>query len=366
MPVQFIGFISHHEASEALAPSGPVINKAWIRAVAQAHEYAGFDRALIAYGSTSPDALQIAAYAAQHTRKLKLLIAHRPGFTVPTLAARSLATLDQFSHGRVAVHIISGSSDVEQQRDGDFLDHDQRYQRTNEYLDIVRQTWTSATPFDYDGKFYQIKGNVSAVKPVQQPHLPIFFGGSSDIAIDTAGKHADVYALWGEPRAAVAETIAKVRAATVRHGRSADAIQFSLSLRPILAETEDAAWAKAERILADAQVNPLYAARAKPTNVGSLRLLEAAAQGTVVDERLWTAIASLTGAAGNSTSLVGTAEQVADSLLEYYKLGVGTFLIRGFDPLQDALQYGRELLPLVRAKIAAFDAAQHESSRVAA
>lgn len=175
MSVQFIGFISHQEVSEALAPTGPLINKAWIRAVAQAHEYAGFDRALVAYGSTMPDAIQIAAYAAQHTKKLNLLIAHRPGFSVPTLAARNLATLDQFSGGRVAVHIITGGSDAEQQRDGDFLDHDQRYRRTDEYLSIARKTWTSAEPFDYAGEFYQIKGNVSAIKPVQQPHLPIFF-----------------------------------------------------------------------------------------------------------------------------------------------------------------------------------------------
>ncbi|GAB7127648.1 LLM class flavin-dependent oxidoreductase [Silvimonas sp. JCM 19000] len=370
MSVQFIGFISHQEVSEALAPTGPLINKAWIRAVAQAHEYAGFDRALVAYGSTMPDAIQIAAYAAQHTKKLNLLIAHRPGFSVPTLAARNLATLDQFSGGRVAVHIITGGSDAEQQRDGDFLDHDQRYRRTDEYLSIARKTWTSAEPFDYAGEFYQIKGNVSAIKPVQQPHLPIFFGGSSDIAIDIAGKHADVYALWGEPLAAVAETIAKVRAAAVRHGRAADAIKFSLSLRPILAETEDAAWAKADRILDAArervQHNPLFAQRGAPQNVGSQRLLQAAEQGAVVDQRLWTEIAKLTGAAGNSTSLVGTAEQVADSLIEYYKLGITTFLIRGFDPLQDALQYGRELLPLVRTKVAALEQTKAKATELTA
>lgn len=377
MSVEFIGYVSHQESSEVIPASGLTINKPWIRAIAQAHEYAGFDRALVAYSSSSPDALQIAAYAAHVTSKINLLIAHRPGFVAPTLAARSLATLEQLSEGRVAVHIISGGNDAEQQRDGDFEDHDARYRRTDEYLDVVKLAWTSSEPFDYQGDFYQVKGAVSLVKSQQQPHLPVYFGGSSDIAIDIAGKHADVYALWGEPLAAVRETIAKVRAAAARHGR-ADQIRFSLSLRPILAETEDAAWARAQHILAQArelrdQPNG-YTAKVpfdsklnqhQPQNVGSQRLLEAAKQGNVLDKRLWTELAALTGAAGNSTSLVGTPDQVAESLLEYYKLGVTTFLIRGFDPIADALQYGRELLPRVRQLVSQFDAGTLPKSNTA-
>jgi alkanesulfonate monooxygenase len=186
--------------------------------------------------------------------------------------------------------------------------------------------------------------------------LPIYFGGASDAAIDVAGKHADVYALWGEPLAQAADTIARVRASAARHGR-ADKIRFSLSLRPILADTEEQAWARAERILEQASANvgknQFFASRpSQPQNVGSQRLLAAAAQGKVLDERLWTGIAALTRASGNSTGLVGTPEQVRDALLKYADLGVSTFLIRGFDPIHDALQYGRELIPLVRSAIA--------------
>jgi alkanesulfonate monooxygenase len=381
MSVEFIGIITHQESSETLPVAGAAINASWIKAIAHAHEYAGFDRALVAYSSSSPDALQIAAYAAHATTTLKLLIAHRPGFVAPTLAARSLATLDQLSGGRVAVHIISGGNDAEQQRDGDFHDHDARYRRTDSYLDVVKLEWTSTTPFDYQSEFYQVKGAISLVKSPQLPHLPVYFGGSSDIAIDIAGKHADVYALWGEPLAAVRETIAKVRAAAVRHGRSADQVKFSLSLRPILAATEDAAWARAQHILADAR-----AARSQPNgftvqttlhpnasevanspqNVGSQRLLAAAKEGAVLDTRLWTELAALTGAAGNSTSLVGTADQVTDALIEYYKLGVTTFLIRGFDPIHDALQYGRELIPLVRARVAELESQAQATASSAA
>ncbi|MFT8517845.1 MAG: LLM class flavin-dependent oxidoreductase, partial [Acetobacter persici] len=185
--------------------------------------------------------------------------------------------------------------------------------------------------------------------------LPVYFGGSSVEAIDVAGKHADVYALWGETYEQVAETVARVRAAAARHGRSP---RFSLSLRPILAETEEAAWARADRILEKAralQKETGFVRNQDIPNEGSRRLLAAAAQGRRLDKRLWTGIAELTGAKGNSTSLVGTPHQVAEALLDYYRLGISTFLIRGFDPLLDAYEYGRDLIPLVRDLVAQED-----------
>ena len=370
MSIEFIGISATQEASETLLPRGPVIDKSYIGAIARAHEYAGFDRVLVAHSSSSVDGFQVAAYIAHQTERLGILLAHRPGFVAPTLAARQLATLDQFSDGRLAVHIISGGDDTEQQRDGDFLSHDERYQRTDEYLDVVRKTWAASAPFDHEGKHYRVKGQNAAVRSSQKPHLPIYFGGSSDIAIEVAGKHADVYALWGESLAQVKETVDKVRAAAGRHGR-AGKIRFSLSLRPILGATEEQAWAKADRILeqatANANKNVFFASRPQqPKNIGSQRLLAAAAQGTVVDKRLWTGITALTKAAGNSTALVGTPEQVTESLLDYYDLGITTFLIRGFDPVADALQYGRELLPLVRRAVAERESASTAPTQQAA
>ena len=154
-----------------------------------------------------------------------------------------------------------------------------------------------------------------------------------------------------------------MRGTAARHGRSP---RFSLSLRPILAETEDAAWAKAAGLLerakqlrgaADHQVTDIRRLGShNPENEGSKRLLAAAARGARLDKRLWTEMAALTGASGNSTSLVGTPDQVAEAMLDYYDLGVTTFLIRGFDPLEDAFHYGRDLLPRVRALIAERDA----------
>lgn len=352
MSVDFIGFIGTRNASETIPPQGPVIDLAHIERISKAHDENGFDRALIAFHATSPESILVAGHAAAVTSKLNLMIAHRPGFTTPTLAARQFATLDQLTKGRVAVHIITGGDDREQRQDGDFLTKDERYARTDEYLEILRRIWTSAEPFDHAGKYYRFERGFSEVRPYQQPHVPVYFGGASDAAIAVAGKHADIFALWGETYDQVRELIGRVRNAAARHGRQP---RFSLSLRPIIAETEEKAWAKAHEILAQAKAlieKTGYQRKAEPANEGSKRLLEAAAQGARLDKRLWTAIAALTGAKGNSTSLVGTPEQVADALLDYYDLGVTTFLIRGFDPVADAVQYGRELIPLTRDLIA--------------
>lgn len=250
------------------------------------------------------------------------------------------------------MHIISGGNDAEQRRDGDYLDHDQRYARTDAFLDTVRQVWTSEQPVDIHNDFYQAEQAWSAIRPLQKPHLPIYFGGSSEAAIAVAGKHADVFALWGESLAQTGETIQRVRAEAAKHQRD---IGFSVSFRPIIADSEAEALEKAEHILHVATEQAAQRGggfKAKPDSIGAQRLRATAAQGRVVDKRLWTGIAQLVGGGHNSTALVGTPEQVADALLDYYDLGVRNFLIRGFDPLNDAADYGRALLPIAREKAA--------------
>ena len=137
MSVEFIGMIQQQKVSETHLVHGPAIDIDYLRDFAQAHEKAGFDRILVPYQSTSPDAMLTVAYAAGVTQRIHFMLAHRPGFVAPTLAARQLATLDQLSGGRLAVHFISGGSDVEQRRDGDFLSHDERYARTEDRKSVV-------------------------------------------------------------------------------------------------------------------------------------------------------------------------------------------------------------------------------------
>ncbi|WP_294904575.1 LLM class flavin-dependent oxidoreductase [Tatumella sp. UBA2305] len=355
MSINFLGMIGHRLASEIIPAQGPVFDKHYISEFARVHEQAGFDRILVGYWSDQPDGFLVTALAGSQTSRIKFLLAHRPGFVSPTLAARKLATLDQLLDGRLAVHIISGGSDAEQRRDGDYLNKAQRYARTDEFLDVLQQSLTRSRPYDHHGEYYQAEAAFSAIKPAQT-HLPVYFGGSSAEAIEVAGKHADVFALWGEPLAGAAQTVAAVRASAARHQRNID---FSISFRPVIGATEAEAREKAAHIyqLAKKQLadSGHHFGLPKPQSTGAQRLRDAAAQGEWLDKYLWTGVAGLVAGGYNSTALVGTADQVSDALLEYYRLGIKNVLIRGFDPLNDAREFGEALLPLTREKVAAED-----------
>ena len=354
MPVEMIGWIAPRVLSEVIAPSGPPFNADVIAATALTHEKADFDRVLIGYFSDAPDGFLIGAHAAAVTNRLGLLLAHRPGFVSPTLAARKLATLDHLSGGRLAVHIIAGGSDSDQAKDGDFTDHAGRYRRVSEYIALLQRTWKSSTPFDHAGEFYRVSGAYSDIRCMQSPHIPIYGGGGSNEAIQALAPHVDCYMLWGEPLRETAAFMAHVRHAAMAAGKSPP--RFSLSTRPILAETDDKAWDRARDILRRVQHQRGGTPAPKPENLGSQRLLSAAAASEVHDTCLWMKLAEATGARGNSTALVGAPDTVAKALLAYYKIGASSLLIRGYEPLDDAEQYGAELIPLVRKLIADTDA----------
>ena len=357
MTIQILGMIGHRLASETIPAQGPVFNPDYVAAFAKAHEDAGFDRVLIGQWSDQPDGFIVAAHAGAHTKHLKFLLAHRPGFIAPTLAARKYATLDHLLRGRLAIHVITGGSDPEQQRDGDFLTKIDRYARTKEFLDIVKLSWYSQEPFQYQGQYYQVKDGFSEIKPYQQ-HLPVYFGGSSAEALTVAAQHADVFALWGEPLAGAAEQVNKIQSHAKNFSRQ-QALKLNISFRPIIAATEAQAWEKAQDIyrISKTQIEKqgLRADRQSAQSVGAQRLVEFSQQD-VHDKNLWTGISSLVHGNHNSTALVGTPEQVAESIAEYYKLGIESVLIRGFDPLNDVIEYGKALLPLIREKTEGVDA----------
>ena len=360
MSVRVIGMIGvappSGEATVHVIKGG--ISVRYLRAFAQAHEAAGFDMVLVGYTASSAEGFLVAQYAAHQTERLGFLIAHRPGFVAPTLAARKIATFDHLTNGRIALHIISGASDAEQHGDGDFAPKEERYRRAAEYLEVMKLAWASERRFDFAGEFYRVAGARSDVQPLQKPHPPLFFGGSSEGALAMGAKHCDVFAMFGEPLAATTQRIADFRARAAVHGRTP---AFNMSFRPILAITEGAAWDRARRVLASIERpgDPTGFGNArKPLDQSARRLLDFAAQGETHDERLWMPIAEATGAVGNTSCLVGTSEQVARALLEYYKLGVHSFLIRGFDPFDDTVDFGRELIPRLRAGAAELDRAK--------
>ena len=349
MTVEFVGGLFPRNQ---LAPRGaygqkPDLN--YLRDLARAHEHAGFDRVLIANGG--PDPAVLAAYAASQTERLGFMIAHRPGLVAPTVAARAFATLDHVTGGRIRLHAITGHA-AEPEHGDTLTDKNERYAQADEYLDIVRRVWTEDAPFDYEGKYFSIKGAFSALKPLQKPHVPISLGGSSDSAYRVAVKHTDLYALWAEPLVDIRARIDKLKAIAAEAG--VEAPRVSLSVRLIIGETEDLAWAKAKDIAATLKRNhDANVARIdRGHSGGAQRQVDVAERGEVHDKALYYGTSSAIGFGTDSTSLVGTPDTIVESLLAYYDLGVTTFLNRGYDPLYDAIDYGRWIIPAVREEVA--------------
>lgn len=358
MPVEFIS-MTFPNASTELAPiPGAPADPDFIKRYAQGLDDYDFNYTLIPYDSGGFDPFTIGATILAATKKVSVVIALRPNTMYPTVAAKMLATLNHLGRGRVVVHFIAGGSDVEQYREGDALAKDERYGRLEEYIQILRRAWRSSEAFDWDGTYYQFKDFANRVQPVGGPRaIQVSVGGSSPEAYRIGGSLADIFGLWGEPLKETKEQIDKIFAESDKAGRAADdRPRIWVTFRPIVAETEELAWAKAYQTLdllkenrAKGQgLNKAGPSAPAPQNVGSQRLLEIASRGDVQDRCLWYPTVTATGARGASTALVGSYETVSESLLDYAKLGAELISIRGYDNINDSIDYGRYILPRVR------------------
>jgi alkanesulfonate monooxygenase len=366
MPITVFGYVPH---SPSALPAGHrdtgELGLGFIEESALAHEEAGFDSILIAYGAMHPDTWQVAGHVGHVTKRIQLLIANRPGVALPTLVARQAITLDYITGGgRVALHIISGGNEAEQQRDGDFVGHDDRYRRSGEFIEVIRRLWRDDAPFDYEGEFYRARGARSALRPRTQGPIPIFFAGESKAAIESAGRFADAYVLGGNPLHQTGELIDAAQAVARRHGRRLDT---GVGFRVVLGATEAEAWERAQAIY-DSTLHEIEADKPVAdglrliksptlTAVSERRIHEISHGADVQDERLWLGYTRLVGAGGTTSALVGTPRQVADALMRYYDLGVRVFYLRGWDYVRDPLEIGRELIPELKRQAAAREAA---------
>jgi alkanesulfonate monooxygenase len=365
MGIEFLGIAGLNDGGETQARSGASFDKDYALRFARAHEDNGWDRILFAYHSGSPDPSTAAAFIAGKLDHLKILLAHRPNVSYPTYAAKVFATLDQISDGRLNVHFITGGSTADQAAEGDFLTKDQRYARTGEYIRIVKQAWTSREPFGFDGEHYRFENFVSDVWPSETRaggRPEVSFGGSSPAAYAIGAAEADIYAVWGEPLADTAEQIQTITDAASAAGREKRP-RIQAAFRPILGATEELAWQKAHDILgrierrAGAQPSSSVGDLKNPENAGSQRLLAIAERGDRYDRALWTKPAAVSGGRGNSNALVGTPETVAAALLDYVDLGVDILSARGYDFIDDTIDFGRYVIPIVRDEVARRDAA---------
>lgn len=325
---------------------------AYIGQIAEAAERGGFGTLLLPTGSSCLDSLVIATALIPRTEKLKFLFAVRPGFTAPAVFARQFASFDYLSGGRGLINVVTGGSPAEQAADGDFLPHEARYERTHEFIRVLRRLF-SEDGFDHEGEHYKLRNAALHPKPVQA-RPPIYIGGASATGIEVAAESADVYMMWGETQAHTRSRIDAVKAAADSRGRK---LSYSVSFQVFLGATEEEAWANAREAISKADpdaVRRKAEANAQGDSVGLKRLHavmeEAKANDYVIGPNLWAGLTQVLS--GNSISLVGTPDQVADRIAEYVDQGFDKVLLRGFPHLETIEAIGREVIPRVRQRLA--------------
>lgn len=319
----------------------------YMKQIAQAADRLGFGGVLLPTGKSCEDPWVTAASLIPVTERLKFLVAVRPGLMSPTVAARMSATFDRLSGGRLLVNVVTGGDPVELAGDGLFLEHDARYELTDEFLSIWRST-LEGKQVDLEGEYITVKGAKIVYPPIQKPYPPLYFGGSSTAGHIVAANHIDVYLTWGEPPAQVEAKIKEVRELAAQQGRT---VKFGIRLHVIVRETNEEAWQAAYetiRYLDDetiAQAQKIFSRfdsegqkRMTQLHNGSLDALE-------ISPNLWAGIGLVRGGAG--TALVGNPETVAERMNEYADLGIETFILSGYPHLEEAYRVADLLFPLL-------------------
>ncbi|MBD2565181.1 MULTISPECIES: FMNH2-dependent alkanesulfonate monooxygenase [Nostoc] len=345
--MQLLWFIPTHGEGRYLgtAIGGRAVNFDYWRQIAQAVDHLGFTGALLPTGRSCEDAWILASTLVTHTKRMKFLVAIRPGLMSPGVAARMAATFDRISGGRLLINVVTGGDPVELAGDGLHLSHDDRYRLTDEFLAVWREIAAGETA-DFQGDYLNIQSGRLLFPTIQKPHPPLWFGGSSPIAQEIAAKHVDVYLTWGEPPEQVAQKIASVRRLAAAQGRT---LRFGIRLHVIVRETESQAWDAANNLIryvdedAIAKTQQAYARmdsegqrRMKELHNGSREALE-------ISPNLWAGIGLVRGGAG--TALVGDPDTVAQRMLEYQEIGIDTFIFSGYPHLEEAYRVAELLFP---------------------
>ncbi|SPJ32919.1 FMNH2-dependent alkanesulfonate monooxygenase [Kushneria phyllosphaerae] len=317
----------------------------YLKQIAQSADQLGYYGVLLPTGRSCEDSWVIASALAPLTQRLRFLVAVRPGLQSPAVAARMTATLDRISHGRLLINVVTGGDPVENHGDGVFLDHAERYEVTHEFLKVYQDLLRGET-VRHEGKHLRIEDGKLLFHPVQSPHPPLYFGGSSSSAIEVAAHTIDKYLTWGEPPAQVAEKVATVREAAHRAGRE---VTFGIRLHVIVRETDDEAWAAADMLIEHLDDDTIAAAQkvfARMDSVGQsrMRALHGGKRDRLeISPNLWAGVGLVRGGAG--TALVGSAETVIERIKEYMAIGIDTFIFSGYPHLEEAWRFGELVLP---------------------
>lgn len=323
---------------------------AYYRQIAAAADDLGYDGVLLPTGRSCEDPWVTAASLIPVTKNLKFLVAVRPGLMSPTLAARMASSFDRNSEGRLLVNVVAGGDPDELEADGLFLDHDERYELTDEFMDVWRRVLSNES-VTFDGNHLRVKNAINMLPSLQRPYPPVYFGGSSPAAMDVASRHADYYLTWGEPPAQVKEKIDRMRDIAARAGKE---IKFGIRLHVIVRESEAEAWAEANRLISRLDEGTIAKAQqiyARMDSHGQRRMTElhSGSQSNLeISPNLWAGIGLVRGGAG--TALVGDPDLVAARMKEYAALGIETFIMSGYPHLEEAYRVAELLFPKLRSQ----------------
>jgi alkanesulfonate monooxygenase len=325
--------------------AGRATSHAYMRQIAQAADDLGYAGVLLPTGVSCEDAWIVASSMVPLTKRLKFLVAIRPGLMSPSLAARMTATFDRLSDGRLLINVVTGGDPIELAGDGLHVEHDARYAITDEFLTVWRKELAGET-VDLQGDYLDIRGGRLLLPGVQKPHPPLYFGGSSPAAQRVAAKHVDLYLTWGEPPEQVAEKIAAVRRLAEAEGR---AMRFGIRLHVIVRETVEEAWRAADKLISrvdEATIARAQKVFARMDSHGQSRM-KALHNGSRADleisPNLWAGVGLVRGGAG--TALVGDADTVAARMQEYRDLGIDTFIMSGYPHLEEAYRFAELIFP---------------------
>ena len=321
----------------------------YLAEVARTAERAGFVNLLLPTGTHCLDAWMMAAAIAERTERIKFCVAFRPGLMSPVLTAQQAGTFDVITGGRLTVNVVTGSTIVDQKRYGDHIAHDDRYDRTDEFLDIVKALWADDGPVTFKGKYHDVEDASLYANPVTKPYPTIYLGASSEAGRKVGAKHADVHMMWAVEAERAAQDAADMKKLAAEFGREEE-LRFGLRIHIVCRETKEEARRTAEAMIEGSEIgNTKVCAdmRNRTESEGQRRMNELGSRDSLwVTETMWMGVNAVRSGAG--ATLVGTPEMVAGALREYVDAGVSNFILSGWPHVEEAEIFGREVMPFLK------------------